>query len=66
MREGFCCDPNNPNACCHQEYKNNNGLVEDPSCNPERPLKVTFEEITSAAYKIKSGIVNTPCSVLNS
>ncbi|EFA05892.1 L-threonine ammonia-lyase isoform X2 [Tribolium castaneum] len=59
MREsGFCCDPNNPNPCSH---KNNGALVEDPSCNPDSPLKVTFEEITSAAYKIKSGIINTPC-----
>ncbi|XP_063905384.1 L-threonine ammonia-lyase isoform X2 [Zophobas morio] len=69
MKEGFCCDADNPNACCHKDY---NGsirgatsdcrVVDDPSCNPDRPLKVTFEEITSAAYKIKSGIINTPCS----
>ena len=72
MKEGFCCDADNPNACCHKDY---NGsirgatsdcrVVDDPSCNPDRPLKVTFEEITSAAYKIKSGIINTPCSVIS-
>nr|XP_023014807.1 uncharacterized protein LOC111504479 isoform X2 [Leptinotarsa decemlineata] len=36
-------------------------MVEDPSCNPHKPVKVTFEEITSAAYRIRSGIVYTPC-----
>ncbi|XP_049816955.1 L-threonine ammonia-lyase isoform X2 [Aethina tumida] len=36
--------------------------TEDPLCNPNKPVKVTFEEITSAAYRIKSGIVNTSCS----
>ncbi|KAJ8974040.1 hypothetical protein NQ317_008981 [Molorchus minor] len=36
-------------------------VVEDPSCNPHKPVKITFEEITSAAYKIRSGVLNTPC-----
>ncbi|KAH1006300.1 hypothetical protein HUJ05_007047 [Dendroctonus ponderosae] len=36
---------------------------DDPFCNPENPVKITFEEITSAAYKIRSGIKNTPCEV---
>ncbi|XP_076268990.1 serine racemase isoform X2 [Rhynchophorus ferrugineus] len=36
-------------------------LVDDPLCNPEKPLRITFEEITSAAYKIRTGIKNTPC-----
>ncbi|XP_023310273.1 uncharacterized protein LOC108909172 isoform X1 [Anoplophora glabripennis] len=35
--------------------------VEDPVCNPKRPVKISFEEITSAAYRIRSGIVHTPC-----
>lgn len=38
-------------------------MVEDPLCNPEQPVSVTFEEITSAAYKIRSGIVYTQCNV---
>jgi threonine dehydratase len=67
MREGFCCDSSNLHACCHKEFngsmhRSSDYKLEDPSCNPESPLKVTFEEITSAAYKIKSGIVNTPCT----
>ncbi|KAJ8964645.1 hypothetical protein NQ314_004725 [Rhamnusium bicolor] len=36
-------------------------MVEDPLCNPNKPLKISFEEITSAAYKIRSGVLNTPC-----
>ncbi|KAJ8947278.1 hypothetical protein NQ318_014175 [Aromia moschata] len=36
-------------------------MVDDPLCNPNRPVKITFEEITSAAYKIRSGVLNTPC-----
>ncbi|XP_012145060.2 L-threonine ammonia-lyase [Megachile rotundata] len=33
----------------------------DPFCVAENPLKITFEDITSAAFKIKGGIINTPC-----
>lgn len=29
----------------------------------DQPHKITFEDITSAAFKIKSGIINTPCVV---
>lgn len=36
-------------------------MVDDPLCNPDKPVKVSFEEITSAAYKIRTGIKNTPC-----
>ncbi|XP_057655967.1 L-threonine dehydratase catabolic TdcB isoform X1 [Diorhabda carinulata] len=37
-------------------------IFEDPLCNSKLPVRVTFEEITSAAYKIRSGIVYTPCT----
>lgn len=37
--------------------------IEDPVCNPHRPVKISFEEITSAAYRVRSGILNTPCIV---
>ncbi|XP_066254982.1 L-threonine ammonia-lyase isoform X2 [Euwallacea similis] len=36
-------------------------LPDDPFCDPEKPVRITFEEITSAAYKIRSGVKNTPC-----
>ncbi|XP_043484791.1 L-threonine ammonia-lyase [Leptopilina heterotoma] len=33
----------------------------DPFCKEDNPLKITFEDITSAAFKIKEGVINTPC-----
>lgn len=33
----------------------------DPFCNPDEPHVIQFEDITSAAFKIKSGVVLTPC-----
>jgi len=39
--------------------------VEDPNCLESNPLKLTFEDITSAAYKIKNGVIKTACSVSN-
>lgn len=33
----------------------------DPWCDPDHPKTITFEDVTSAAFKIKTGIVNTPC-----
>ncbi|XP_011149389.1 uncharacterized protein LOC105189156 isoform X2 [Harpegnathos saltator] len=33
----------------------------DPCCVEDQPQKITFEDITSAAFKIKSGIICTPC-----
>lgn len=41
----------------------NNEDILDPYCVEENPQKITFEDITSAAFKIKCGIVNTPCVV---
>lgn len=35
----------------------------DPYCTPDNPHTVTFQDITSAAFLIKSGIDRTPCSV---
>lgn len=42
--------------------QSNEELV-DPFCVEENPQKITFEDITSAAFKIKCGIINTPCVV---
>lgn len=44
-----------------QAEGNNGSAAEDPFCDPERPVRITFEEVTLAAYKIKSGVKNTPC-----
>lgn len=35
----------------------------DPHCVAENPVRVTFQDITSASYLIKSGIEYTPCTV---
>lgn len=37
--------------------------IVDPHCVAEKPIRVTFQDITSASYLIKSGIEYTPCSV---
>ncbi|XP_044744464.1 L-threonine ammonia-lyase isoform X2 [Coccinella septempunctata] len=36
-------------------------FAEDPFCNPDHPTRISFEDITSAAYKIRSGINLTQC-----
>ncbi|KAK9694331.1 Pyridoxal-phosphate dependent enzyme [Popillia japonica] len=36
-------------------------VYEDPYCNPNHPIKLTFQDITSAAFQIKNGVLNTPC-----
>jgi hypothetical protein len=37
--------------------------ITDPMCSSASPVQLHFEEITSAAFKIKSGILVTPCMV---
>ncbi|KAF5301204.1 hypothetical protein FQA39_LY10790 [Lamprigera yunnana] len=36
-------------------------LLEDPFCDPNKPHKISFEDISSASFKIKSGVIRTPC-----
>ncbi|XP_073950329.1 L-threonine ammonia-lyase-like isoform X2 [Choristoneura fumiferana] len=33
----------------------------DPMCDKEKPQKISFEDVSAAAYRIQSGIVKTPC-----
>lgn len=33
----------------------------DPFCNPENPVVISFQDVTSAAFKIKGGVEFTPC-----
>lgn len=35
----------------------------DPYCLDKNPLKITFHDVTSAAFLIKGGVENTPCFV---
>lgn len=37
--------------------------IEDPFCNAKNPLKITFQDVTSAAFMIKNGVELTPCPV---
>ena len=35
----------------------------DQFCDPDHPVRVTFNDISAAAYRIKGGVENTPCTV---
>lgn len=37
--------------------------LKDPYCNPEKPINISFNDISAAAYRLKGGIENTPCTV---
>lgn len=37
--------------------------IEDPCCNPNKPIKISFQDITSAAFMIRGGVFKTPCTV---
>lgn len=38
-------------------------LEYDEACDASNPRVSTFQEVSAAAYKIKSGILRTPCTV---
>lgn len=35
----------------------------DRFCNPNAPVKINFNDISAAAYRIKGGVEVTPCTV---
>lgn len=37
--------------------------LEDPLCSPNNVQKITFQDVTTAAFLIKGGVEYTPCSV---
>lgn len=37
--------------------------VEDPLCSAKTAKKVTFQDVTTAAFLIKGGVECTPCTV---
>ena len=45
------------------EYDSDADEIEDPWCVPERPRIVGFEDITAASFRIRNGIIRTPCDV---
>lgn len=40
-----------------------NNDAEDPLCVAENPHKITFQDVTTAAFIIKGGVEYTPCPV---
>lgn len=40
-----------------------NDEILDPFCDPKQPQKISFHDITSAAFLIKDGVERTPCPV---
>jgi hypothetical protein len=40
-------------------------IPKDPWCDFDNPRVVEFEQISAAAYKIRGGVVRTPCDVRN-
>ncbi|KAJ0173574.1 hypothetical protein K1T71_010723 [Dendrolimus kikuchii] len=45
-----------------ERYKCEPSTIEfDPMCDKENPQKISFEDVSAAAYRIQSGIVKTPC-----
>lgn len=50
-----------------QERYNNRRVSEtefaDPLCSPNDPVKVTFQDVTSAAFMIRNGVEKTSCNV---
>ncbi|KAF8570650.1 hypothetical protein P879_01089 [Paragonimus westermani] len=33
----------------------------DPSCDPENPVSITYLDVSAAHYRIRDGIIHTPC-----
>lgn len=44
-----------------RQEENDEDDLNDPYCVEDNPQRITFEDVTSAAFKIKCGIINTPC-----
>lgn len=36
--------------------------VKDAFCNPDNPQTIGFQDVSAAAYKIKTGVLRTPCT----
>ncbi|KAI8115310.1 hypothetical protein FF38_09000 [Lucilia cuprina] len=56
---GFSITPNH-NATVPKVFEGNDEIL-DPFCDPKHPQKISFHDITSAAFLIKDGVERTPC-----
>lgn len=50
-------------ALNRQEVKNMTDDMVDKYCDPKNPVRVTFNDVSSAAFRIKGGMDVTPCTV---
>lgn len=48
-----------------EQYDSDAEEIEDPFCDPLNPKTVGFEDITAASFRIRNGIIRTPCDVRN-
>ncbi|WKX98078.1 hypothetical protein Q1695_013625 [Nippostrongylus brasiliensis] len=47
------------------DKKNSEGadpVLVDVDCDPDHPKKITFSDVSSAAFNIKNGVIRTPCN----
>ena len=35
----------------------------DKFCDPDKPMRIQFNDVSAAAYRIKGGVEITPCTV---
>ena len=47
----------------HMLENEDESIQKDETCDPDNPRVSTFQEISAAAYRIRSGILRTPCTV---
>ena len=45
------------------DYDSDADELKDPWCDPDNPRIVGFEDITAASFRIRGGIIKTPCDV---
>ena len=53
----------NEGSADESDYDSDAEEIQDPWCDPENPRIVGFEDITAASFRIRGGIIRTPCDV---
>ncbi|CAH0728496.1 unnamed protein product, partial [Brenthis ino] len=45
-----------------EQYERRQSTIDfDPMCDKQNPLRIYFEDVSAAAFRIQSGIIKTPC-----
>lgn len=62
-RNAYCGKANtgSQSSLCNVSIASQEEECRDPYCNPENPIVISFQDVTSAAFKIKGGVEFTPC-----